>query len=356
MDPGTGDLHVAVPRRRQASVPLRRGRPPGAPFATKETAYLITATLGLYLTAYIAANIWTAARPGLLLGRVSPPVAIWRLASGLWGSLTGDSRVPLGTRPAQFLMLLIAVTLPVWAAFASVFQETPLLNWSGLVLASPVGAAAPMRAPVAGGIVVAAYVLIALFLLSAYLGYRWNWSVWWRAAIIFYAVLLLTYTTFLTNPNGIGSGPMAVLGVLGGPAGRGAWRAALVLLLRHHVRLRVPSAPVRPGRRHLLPAARRPVRQFLVFWAVTTFALYTVASEKMPWLLVNVSLPLIVLAGKFLADVTAGIQWRRLVSPEGLAVLTGVPVFVVALYTLAFSTPAPGDSRTCYCSWPQRLS
>ena len=69
---------------------------------------------------------------------------------------------------------------------------------------------------------------------------------------------------------------------------------------------------------------------------MTTFVLYTVASEKMPWLLVNVTLPLIVLSGKFLSEVVGTVQWRRVLSAGGLTLVPGVPLFVVLLYGVAF--------------------
>ena len=63
--------------------------------------------------------------------------------------------------------------------------------------------------------------------------------------------------------------------------------------------------------------------QFLVFWVVATFVLYTIASEKMPWLRVNVTLPLIVLTGKFIGDVAGRTEWRRL-RVQAALVLPGV--------------------------------
>ena len=50
---------------------------------------------------------------------------------------------------------------------------------------------------------------------------------------------------------------------------------------------------------------------FLIFWAVTTFILYSYITEKMPWLLVNLTLPLIVLSGKFVGDITEKIDWDK---------------------------------------------
>ena len=75
---------------------------------------------------------------------------------------------------------------------------------------------------------------------------------------------------------------------------------------------------------------------FLVFWAVAIFAAFTLASEKMPWLLVNLTLPLIVLSGKFLSEVIQGIQWRSLWSGGGWVVLLGTPACLYILWQIVF--------------------
>ena len=56
--------------------------------------------------------------------------------------------------------------------------------------------------------------------------------------------------------------------------------------------------------------------RFLVYWAVFNFLLYTYASEKMPWLLVGVSLPFLVLAGKLLGQLWDSKPWAKPALPE----------------------------------------
>ena len=56
--------------------------------------------------------------------------------------------------------------------------------------------------------------------------------------------------------------------------------------------------------------------RFLVYWAVLNFLLYTYASEKMPWLLVGVSLPFLVLAGKLLGQLWDSKPWMKTALPE----------------------------------------
>ena len=60
--------------------------------------------------------------------------------------------------------------------------------------------------------------------------------------------------------------------------------------------------------------------RFLAFWAVATFIAYTLAGEKMPWLTVNIVLPMIVLAGKALGDAGTSLGWRKALKGGGVVV------------------------------------
>jgi hypothetical protein len=82
----------------------------------------------------------------------------------------------------------------------------------------------------------------------------------------------------------------------------------------------------------------------LTFWSVLTLLAYTIASEKMPWLLVHVTLPFIFLAGKYLGELVEQIPWRRLVPWEhvGLVALTPLSM-VLGFYLLHHYVGPPGS-------------
>ena len=305
-------------------------------FATKETAYLVTGILGLYLVMVILFRAWPGILENIPVGRVSPPAAIYRIAAGLVSSTTGIVSQSRRSRHAGFLMLLITITLPMWAAMLSILQDTPVLSWSNLVLAKPVGGDGAVGAPLGGGIVLAAYLLVVLGLFAAYLGWRWRWSVWWRSAAIFYGIVVLLYTTLLSNPDGLGSGLWQSLGYWivqqGEARGGQPWYYYFVI------------GPVYEYLPMLLAAAgavyylrrRDPFGRFLVYWVALTLGVYTVASEKMPWLLVNITLPAAVLGGRYLGEVVRRIEWRRAARDGSLALVPGVPLSVFLLYVAAF--------------------
>ena len=305
-------------------------------FASKESAYLITATMGLYLVLVIVSRNWGTVRSKVNVGTDSPPVAAVKIVGGWISSLERGLEMRGISKEAGFLVLLITITLPLWGAFVSILQDTPLLDWSGLTLAGPVGGSGPIGAPVGGGLLVAFLVTALLIFLGLSYGLKWNTSVWWKAAAIFYALYVLMYTSFLTNGYGVGSGVWQSLGywVVQQGEGRGSqpWFYYTVITTLYEF---LPLLLAVVGSVYYLRKQDK-FGLFLVYWVWMTFLLYTVASEKMPWLLVNVTLPMIVLSGKFLNDIIARVEWKKVSLAGGILTLVGVPVFLALLWNLMF--------------------
>ena len=303
-------------------------------FTTKETAYLLVAVLGMYLAAVVVVRNWAAVTRGITAEEVSPPEALGKAAATAWSNLKGMLTFSGVSRETGFFILLVTLSMPLWSAMVGILQETPLLSWSGLTLASPVGGPGPIGAPARGGIVIAVFVAAAMTGVAVVGGVKWDRTHWWRCALVFWAIWIVIQTTFFTHLGGRGLRAVAVAGLLGSAAGRGAGRPAVVLLPRHHAGVRTPAAGARhSGGRLLHQAAGTGSAAFLAFWAAGSFVLYSMAGEKMPWLVVNLTLPMIVLAGKFLGDVVQMVQWRH---TQALLALAWVPVFVVVAWSLAY--------------------
>ena len=305
-------------------------------FASKESAYLITATIGLYLVLVIISRNWDTVRSRVSLGVDSPPAAAVKIAKGWFSALSHGLSMRGISKEAGFLVLLITMTLPLWGAFVSILQDTPLFEGSSLVLAGPVGGQGPIGAPLGSGLVVAFLVTAFLIFLALSYGLKWNMSVWLKAAGIFYALYLLMYTTFFTNSFGVGSGIWQSLGywVVQQGEGRGSqpWYYYTVITSVYEF---LPLLLAIVGSVYYL-RKRDKFGLFLVYWVWTTFLLYTIASEKMPWLLVNITLPMIVLSGKLLNDIIVRVDWKKVSKAGGLLTLVGVPVFLALLWNLAF--------------------
>jgi uncharacterized protein (TIGR03663 family) len=75
---------------------------------------------------------------------------------------------------------------------------------------------------------------------------------------------------------------------------------------------------------------------FTIYWAILAFAIYSWAGEKMPWLTVHMTLPLIFISGHVLQTILAKFNWSATKQQGGLmiagAVLLAIPAGV-ALFT-----------------------
>ena len=311
-------------------------------FATKESAYVITTILGSYLLVEILSRSWSSITGLVRVGEANPLEALGQLAEGAWQTLQRGLRFENPSRQVGLFVLLFTLSLPMGAALVSIVQDTPLLGGTGLVLASPIGSPR-IGAPSGGGIVIAAVTIGFLLWVSATVGSRWRGIVWWKCAAVFGVVWVLLYSTFFTNPLGLGSGIWQSLGywIVQQDVARGNQPLYYYLVITPLYEFLPLIFAIAGGVFYWRRRDRFGL--FLVFWCVSTFLLYTYITEKMPWLLVNVALPLIVLAGKFLGDVVEGIQWRRVWRGGGALIVPGVLLFVVGLWLLAFAEPEGRD-------------
>jgi len=67
---------------------------------------------------------------------------------------------------------------------------------------------------------------------------------------------------------------------------------------------------------------------FLIFWVITSWIIYTLASEKMPWLLFNLSVPMIFLSGKFLGDTLTSLSLKGTRKYQSI-VLSGISLILI---------------------------
>ena len=342
-------------------------------FATKENAYFIAGCLGLFLLILSLVRNWPSIHGGVEIGRTSTPAAVGRLVKGAWNAIPLGPRLATVGRPADFFILLFTLSMPLGAAFVGWLHDALLLGWTRLLLITPdvagdprvifdkgnpnyderlvdlryegLNLGEPMGAPAGGGMVVAVLIVAVLIAAAVYIGMKWKPRVWWRCAAIFGLIWTLTYSSFFTNWAGIASGGWRSAGYWLAqqqlPVARGNQPTYYYVLLTSLYEF-LPLIFAVAGAVYYL-RRRDFFGVFLVFWAGLTFLLYTMAGEKMPWLVVNVALPLIVLAGRFLGDVVERVEWRRLVSGGGLYLIGGVPVTILLLYALVFLEVSTDD-------------
>ena len=314
-------------------------------FASKETAYLFAAMSGLFLAAWVLYRNLPSVmeRADVRIGQTTTVAALGRLLSA---SVRQGGSLSALRGPAAFLLILITLTLPMWSAAIGIFQDTALLSWSNLTFVTKDGGGV-VGSPTGGAILIAALLMVTLMAISVAAGFIWDQKVWLIAGAIFYAVWALSYTTFFTNMGGIESGMWRGLGywIAQQDVARGnqPWYYYFVITPLYEflpLALAVAAAIYYRAKRRA-----DAFTLFLLYWCGMTLLLFTIASEKMPWLLVNITLPLIVLGGKFLGDVASTIEWRRVATLEGLLTMVGAPLLMGAVYFLAFAGTGEDDSN-----------
>jgi uncharacterized protein (TIGR03663 family) len=213
-------------------------------------------------------------------------------------------------------------------------------------------------------------VMLLIAGLFALLGVWWNWRRWVTSAGIFWAIYILLHTTLLTNMGGLLTGPIGALGywLVQQQVKRGGqpWYYYLILIPLYEF---LPLLLGLMGMGYLSLTAAKQKREkearttvlplksvfwiFLSFWFVVGLVIYSWAGEKMPWLIVHLTLPLILLAGRFIGDVLERTDWRELrerrayylliLLPTTGLVLAGFFGASVGLFRiLSGGLPAPG--------------
>ena len=202
------------------------------------------------------------------------------------------------------------------------------------------------------GYLLAFVVLTATLIASAVIGLMWRWKVWLICAGIFYLIWTLLYTSvfgvFVQNhgycPNDLGATFDTLCSQFGGVF-TGSWQGLGYWLAQQDVaRGQQPTyyhlmtlsiyefLPLLFGAAAVIYYLKKGdlFGQVLSLWALLTFLAYTISAEKMPWLVVNMAVPLILLAGKFIGDIIDRIRWRRVLRTPQSALLLLTPLALLA--------------------------
>jgi len=217
--------------------------------------------------------------------------------------------------------------------------------------------------------------VILFALLAAVFGLLWNARLWLLNAALFYAVYAVFYTTIFTNGFGFITGIVGSLGYWleqqGVNRGSQPWyyyglvqvpiyeylpalgslfTLGLILARQMAASRRTPSPlahPVLAQNPHELAGydgyveEQVPVVALLGYWSITSLAAYTVAGEKMPWLTVHITLPMILFAAWGFGQLIEGVDWKSYRSKSGWLVISLLPVFLAALIGLFSSLLGP---------------
>ena len=293
-------------------------------YTTKETSYLITGIIGLYLILSIGVGSYKNRTWAVNTENDPYPKIIFYIFREFIKTISVKLKNRDTDRQLSLLILIFTLTLPQWSAFASILE----LVVPSVVLVNE-NVPRQIGMPVGIGNLVALMTVIGLFSFSIYVGIKWNWRIWLKCAGIFYLIWLLSYTTFFSNiTSGIKSGIWQSLGywVVQQGEGRGGqpsyYYVVLSSIYEYLPMLFAAFAVIQLTRK------RDALSVLLAYWVIITFILYTLASEKMPWLLVNVTLPAIILAGKYLGEKIQALNSSKFIKDCATSLFFRIAIFL----------------------------
>lgn len=287
-------------------------------------------------------------------------------------------------RSFDLLILNITLVMPQLIAF-----PISLLGWNPLDYSQP-------------GLIRTSIVLLITVILAVAIGMFWKPALWLKNAAIFYAIFTIFYTTMFTNGQGFFTGMVGSLGywlsqqsvnrgtqpwfyyaALQIPmyeylAAFGSFLALIIGISRglfssqpgiapfeqrestRTIETGGNTAPVKnePSDESVLPIEptveedpqRVPILTLLLYWSVLSLIAYSVAGEKMPWLTVHITLPMLLASGYsvgYLLDSLPGGGWN---GKTWIAWLL-TPVFLISLsktLNLVFGTDKPFAGMELY--------
>ena len=265
-------------------------------FLTKETTYILAATFGSFLVLWVGGEL-------LELFRRQPRF-----------SAAGDVLIVLGT--------LTATQLGGLAILYRHLQGRAIEAYPGAEDFAVLGVA-----------------FCALVALATIIGLRWNPRLWPMVALVFFVVYTVFFTTMFSNPAGFFTGAIGglVYWLAQQEVKRGAqpWYYYLLLLPLYEYLVLVFAIP---GAVYYL-LRRTLFSTFLIYWSVVGLVIYSWAGEKMPWLILHVALPIVLLAAKFLGHLLDSARWRERWRERGL--LVGGGLIALAITVALWSQPRP---------------
>jgi len=205
-------------------------------------------------------------------------------------------------------------------------------------------------------------VLVLVTAVFAALGLWWNWRRWVTAAGIFWVIYVLLHTTLLTSMGGLLTGPIGSLGYWlaqqGVKRGGQPWFYYLLVIplyeflplllgvlgmgylsVKNVQRFRRQA---QEGEKKAVPPLNNSFWVFLSYWFFVAFVIYSWAGEKMPWLSLHLTLPIILLAARFIGDVLERANWQELRRRRAYYLLVLVPT--AGLVVLGFLSASLGLS------------
>ena len=214
--------------------------------------------------------------------------------------------------------------------------------------------------------------LLLTFILAIAIGLLWNKEKWWKTALIFWVPFTILYTTVFTNSSGFFTGAIGSLGywIVQQDVERGSQPWYYYLLIQMPVYEFLPAlgfivAVIIGLRRKSAPKAdvleehdnssnlstesqteevislledetNTEERNFpntfslLVWWSVISMVAFSYAGERMPWLTLHITLPMILITGWAIGHVIDTTNWEKLKEQRILLTVATLAIFITS--------------------------
>ncbi len=237
-------------------------------------------------------------------------------------------------RDIEVMVWVLTLSAPLFSAF-------PIKLFGGNPQSITISSSMLTSQTIQGGVI-----FLAMLVIFSAIGFVFSRERFLIGLGMFYGLMLVFFTTFFTNGNGIATGLVGSVGYWLGQqeVARGSQPWFYYFLL-------VPLYEFLPLLLAILGAfglaisefrRRRktdqsengayPVKRqwlwYLVWWTLATWAAYTWAGEKMPWLTTHFTVPMAMLGGWWLGKKITHVDWRNAWRSGAAWLLLGFPLWV----------------------------
>lgn len=249
----------------------------------------------------------------------------------------------------SFGMLLFQLTLvlPQLAAFPAFWAKLPLTEYTNMEAVSQVS------------IILAGFLIVSIIA-----GGAWKSRAWLIGAGIYYGLYILFYTSIFSNMGGIYSGMIGSLGYWleqhGVERGSQPWYYFILIQLPLYEYLALIGTFISGVIASIWAIKRSAKEEFskllleneitqklskdnsrriglalLLFFSVTSLPAYMVAGEKMPWLTAHISWSMWLVTGWLFGNLIKKFKWKKLSTPRGLILVTSSITTIITFGYLA---------------------
>ena len=206
----------------------------------------------------------------------------------------------------KLFLILLLIVIPLGAPMFSIFQSS-----IGVILATPDSyPGIPPGLPVGNGILVSIVITFILLGISNFFGIIVDKTVWIKSFSIFFVVFFLMFTTFFINPSGIITGHWQSLGYWLSQhdvaRGNQPFYYYFLILFTNEFLVFLIGLPI--SLYYLLKGTF--FEKLLSFNAFFSLIAFSLAGEKMPWLVVNLVIPYIFLVPLFISKIINSINYK----------------------------------------------